>query len=644
MPRKFQLKHLGGSAGFQWKETSSPYGGLQFKDVTGDEYYAASKVYRIALVGRGSAIAYYLSALAPRTVCKDESDSIALHRSMVIFGKVDPWSKEVRGEGYINHEEHLIGHWGKTVAKYSADYMRRSAFAKQNSAAFKRAEELGATLADMEVYSIDKLGDLYQVFTKNNTSYFAAFVVAAMGLGPHRGVNSGKGAPMLDLENATVLDTTLMQDRLAPSVMDLDRFMREYPEIGGIEKNTTKRLVAAPRLKIAVQGANAGIDAVQRAWQLGHEIVWLCPNEPIFLKGNRLPIAREGVADVTRHMLARNTEVYVSPADHGKVRLRWTEGTGEKADTVDVFVIAVGQDPYAKGAVGDVLFKRGNIQEAALRMMWDFDQVFGLPFQTILGYQMPGHRRGFGLQIIGATCEVLNRALSPIFNEERLVEDFIEQLTPIGEEPTPKTSNEQIDASRSLTEKWSSKREAFHAERHKNWVRAIAQRDRFILLARAYISNVKTDRMTALLALLVHQVDPTAVPKTLSDILKKDFKNDTFLVSQLATAERPATSAGASALLPSQLSAVRAVVAALNAFIPEYILQGDANFTTDDRNMLAVYIAQNFQGFTPVEANARVSATMSLRRSGTSPLGFHDDKLRSTIQKRWGQEASRNKL
>lgn len=340
-------------------------------------------------------------------------------------------------------------------------------------------------------------------------------------------------------------------------------------------------------------------------------------------------------------MLANN-DVCVKPIGNEQVQLTWNpkdSNVKQITATVDLFVIVVGQDPDAKGAVGDVLFQEGNIKISELRMMWDFDQVFGLPFQTILGYQVPGHRRGFGLQIIGAACEVLTRKLNPTFNEDRLIKDFREQLTPLGEEPTQETSNEQLEAWPSLKKKWVNNSKAFHAERLKNWKRAVAQRERFEKLAEAYINGVKTDR-GVIFPLLVHQVDPTSVPKQLSKILE-EFKNDAFLVGQLASDRWPSTSAAASAILPSQLSAVRAVVAALNAFIPEYISQGDANFTTDDRNMLAVYIASNFQGFTPSEANARVSATMSLRRSDTSPLGFHNDKLRKTIQNRWWNESKK---
>jgi hypothetical protein len=635
MPKKFQLDV---TDDYRWVETDRPFGQLQFTDIAGDEYYGATKTYRIALIGRGSAVAYYLTAVAPRETGKDESEAIALHKSMVIFGRVDPWSTAVRGDGYINHEDHLVGHWGTTVARYSAEYLRRDAFVRQNAAAFARAEHLGAELADEDVIMVIKRGELYQIYTKGNRSYFAAFVVAAMGLGPHRGLNTGPGTPQLP-KGQSPRESQAMQRRLAPIVMDLDRFMREFPERGGIELRTDKRLTADPKLTILVHGANAGIDAVQRAWQLGYRVKWLCPGEPIFLKGNRLPVADDRVEDVKRYMLKARTEVVVCPLEDGKVQVDWTDDDGAGTASVDIYVIAVGQDPYAEGAVGDVLFKRGNLGEAGLFMIWDFDQVFGLPFQTILGYQVPGRRKGFGLQIIGASCEVLTRELGKIFDNAKLLDDFKAQLTPLEIEPTREHCDEQIRASESLTRKWGSVQgsQEYYEQKLANWRRACAQRVRFEQLAASYLAGLKGDR-GPLMELLMHQVNPTKVPVNLTTLLQP-FQDDSTLVGQLATPEWPATTAGASTLLPSQLGSVRAVIAALTSFIPEYILRDDSNFTTDDRNMLAVYIAQNFQGFTEIEANARVSATMSLRRRDDTPLGFHNDELRHTIQERWKRES-----
>jgi hypothetical protein len=645
VPKKFQLKVVEDT--FRWIEVESPYGTLQFEDAAGDQFYDTDRVYRVAMVGRGSTIAYYLTALAPRAQYEDQFSAAALiqtkalHRSMAIFGKVDPWSKAVRGDGYINHEEHLVGHWGKGVAKFSADYMRRNAFVAQNKQAFQEAASLGATFIESDVISITQRGDVYQIFTQDYESYYAAFVVTAMGLGPHRGLHAGKGTPQLELPNgATRVDQLVMQYRLAPSVMDLDRFMREYPERGGIESDVKTRLEPTPsKLTVLVHGANAGIDAVQRAWQLGHEIDWLCPADPIFLKGNRLPIADEQVADVKRHPLKAETEVLVKPTDDGKVRVTWTDSSGGiVAKEVDLYVIAVGQDPFAEGAVGDVLFTRGGIKKDKLSMIWDFDQVFGLPFQTILGYQVLGRRKGFGLQIIGAACEVLTRELSKFYDPPALLADFKSQLTPLEREPTKEHTDRQIDESPALTEKWGTLegRATYYQEKLKNWKRAVAMRERFEKLAEAYLGGM-VDKRGTLMPLLTHQVDPTKIPANLAQIVEA-FRDAPFLVGQLATKEWPGTTAGASVLLPSQLGSVRAVTAALAAFIPEYVLNNDANFATDDRNMLAVHLAQSFPGFTPIEADARVAATISLRRSDTSPLGFHDDQLRKTIQERWANE------
>lgn len=636
MPTKFQLES---QPEWHWVATEQTRGALRFTDIAGDEYHAVPEVYRIAFIGRGSAVAYYMTALAPRETVNDpaaRTQAAALFRTMAVFGKVDPWTRDVRGEGYINHEEHLIGHWGTEVPRYTTDYMRRQAFADQNARALHRAQQLGATLINENVFAVYKRGEIYQIQTEDGTCYYAAFVVAAMGLGPHRGLGAGRGAPKIP-DDVRGLEISRMQRALAPSVIDLDRFMRDYPETGGIDTDINRRLVAPEPLTIVVHGANAGIDAVQRAWQLGHRVEWLCPNEPAFLKGNRLPIARD-VDGVTRRMLLRDSEVFVRPDRDGRIRVAWTDDQAREA-LADLYVVAVGQDPYARGAVGDVLFRTGNLQEARLSMIWDFDQVFGLPFQTLLGYQVPGHRKGFGLQIIGASCEVLTRTLNNTFPVNQLIADFLRQLTPLDEPPTKERCDRQVAASPSLTNKYANEdgRQRYYEEKLANWQRARETRATFERLAAAYLNGLDGSR-NVLLDLLSHQFDPTKVPRTLATILD-GFREEVFLVGQLATPQWPATTAGASAILPSQLSGVRAVIAALTSFIPEYILRGDANFSTDDRTMLAVYIAQNFQGLTPLQADARVEATMSLRRSDAYPLGFHDDETRRAIQERWDRES-----
>jgi hypothetical protein len=650
MPKIYNLETIPGN-GFYWNESDTKSGSLQFTDCAGDQYYSHTPNYRIALIGHGSTIAYYLTALAV-SAGRGDSNAIDLFKHMLLFGKTDPWEISVRGTGYLNQEAHVISHWSNEVTRYSDDYMRRAEFVAQNAAAFKRAVELGATLAPDDVYSVDKHGDLYMIWAKG-TAYYAAFVVVALGLGPHRGLGAGIGAPQLERDK-TPLEIARCQEQLKAAVIDLDAFMRLYPETKQTASSTTApREKPVVQQKILVHGANAGIDAAQRAWHLGHEVVWLCPDNPIFLPNNRLPIdvERTGtpVDDIHRHMLVRGKDVVVKPADAGKVQASWTERTGsnpelEATATVDVYVVSVGQDPFAKGAVGDVLFKAGNIKPEELSIVWDFDQVFGLPFQTALGYQVAGHRKGFGLQIIGASCETLAREFAKegkVFETKNLHGDFVKQLAPVGVQPSQEKTRAEFERLSSKSKAQHVSVEAYHEHRVEDWKRATVQAERFKALASDYLNGLENKGRpprSALLNLLIHQIDSDAIPSDLTTILKK-FEDDVALVGQLATKDRPATTATSSTVLPSQLGAVRAVVAALNAFIPEYIRGGDANFNTDDRNMLAVYLAQHFD-FEPSDLQARVSATMSLRRSKENPVGFHDDELHRIIQERWKREGT----
>jgi hypothetical protein len=112
----------------------------------------------------------------------------------------------------------------------------------------------------------------------------------------------------------------------------------------------------------------------------------------------------------------------------------------------------------------------------------------------------------------------------------------------------------------------------------------------------------------------------------------------------LSTPDRPAATAISSVLGSAQLGAVRATMAAMHAMIPDYMLGNDsqANFSTDDRTMLAVYIAQNFPFIDPTRANSLVEEIIGARRTSlqkkaiftggsvaSTDLGFSDEQTRA---------------
>jgi hypothetical protein len=70
----------------------------------------------------------------------------------------------------------------------------------------------------------------------------------------------------------------------------------------------------------------------------------------------------------------------------------------------DLYVYALGQDPMAPMAVGDVLVTQGNIRWENLEPIYDVNQVFGEPYETVVGLQRKETNHDRGLQIIGAAA------------------------------------------------------------------------------------------------------------------------------------------------------------------------------------------------------------------------------------------------
>lgn len=626
----FDLERVIKGAEYRWRQVDvKPDGEPSWVDPSGNMYWGY-KAARIAFLGHGSTVAYYLTALRQGSVAGNKLGTKEdPFLSMLLFGDTDPWSSDIRGDGYINHEQHQIGHWGKTVDEFSDEYMQRSAFAEQNAAAFRLAIEHGATLVTDRVVKVVKVGDIFHIHTAKDV-YPASFVIAALGLGAHRGLGDAICPKVPD--NQLKSPATLKQE-LRGRVVNLDEFMNlpGFGETEEIRGDTRKRLKPPRKQSVAVHGTNAGIDAVQRAWQRGHGVTWIWGNQPPkFLPGHRLPVGKEGVEDVAIKKLGR-VAITLEPQDD-KVLVKYLDNKVPQELVVDVYVIALGQDPFAESCIGDVLIAQGGMKVADFEPIYDWNQHFGLPFQTILGFQTKGTRpaRGHGLQIIGGATETLSKD-----DKFRVQHNYGEQL---GEKPPKPTlegcKQERVDY-KSIREKYETD-DALLQVKLVAWNRAIKNGTGMLELAVAYLEK------TAMLTLLTHQIDPDAVPEGLADLIEK-AQIDDFQKRQVATPRSPGGSGVASVLLPSQLGAVRAVAAALNSMIPDYVASGDSNFNTDDRTMLAVYVTQNFPNLTEIEVKARVDTILQLRRKDYTPLGFYDDRLRKTIQNQLREKSDSRK-
>jgi hypothetical protein len=348
-----------------------------------------SKVYDRAFIGSGSSIAYYLNALGGLDAFQEDGQT----SENIVIGEPDPWQVSAhlksRGSGYINHQRHLIEQWGDEVPEYSINYLERVVFADQNQKAIEEAgienwKEAGVTT----ILKSAETG-LFEIFGPTFTKYKAKKVIIGMGAGPHMTIDDinartgGKKERRIEVqpEGASVENL----------VIDMDKFMREYREPSDNRKT------------IVIHGPNAGIDPVERAAFLGHEVVWFVSRTlPLFLEGQRLEYAPAIVPQKVE-----NIEIERQPG--GKpLKIRYNL-IGDRSETLEIeadfYVLALGQNINALGAAGSV------IDEALLNELepiYDINQIYDdKPYATVLGLQTRGTTKTEGLEVIGAAAYAL---------------------------------------------------------------------------------------------------------------------------------------------------------------------------------------------------------------------------------------------
>lgn len=568
---------------WEWEATTVTGGApLLWTGENGDKYYGPNHLFRLATIGVGSSIAYYLNAMW-QVSTRFRYD----HKRTVMFGRFDGWDARVRGDGFINHEWHNIGHWSALkIHGFSEKYAERADFAKENAFHFWRVAKDGGTHVAQDVVSIARLGDVYEISTAYE-QYLAAKVVCGAGAGPHYAFGGPRGP---------ILDPTCLQSEeqsqyllLNSCVKTLDEFMRDFPRPLSIPKKREGVVI--------VHGTNAGIDAVERAHQCGFaKILFFGSTESAaWLRGNRLVVSPNNRDEVKVTAIGR-TRPHLKH-EGGKITVKYTPDKGSPtAEKADFYVIALGQNADAKGAVGDVL-RTGKITAEQLEPIYDTNQIFGLPFQTVLGLQVKGTTWDSGLQIVGAAAEALGSSESwPIAHN----------YTAQYEIDTDRMTSEEVKLHVEKVNKAKDRQGKY--ERFKLTVKGVEEaasmrRYRF-QKAESYLKEMK------MIDLMAHQIDPTKVPKE----WMKRFEAST---PYLSTSSNPAATAISSVLGAAQLGGVRATMAAMHSMIPDHILgnKSAANFTTDDRTMLAVYIAVNFPNIDETRANSLVEEIIRARRT-----------------------------
>jgi hypothetical protein len=307
--------------------------------------------YELAIVGKGSAAAYYIDTLG---VAYDHQYTLYT----LLIGEDDPWAGR-RGFGisYINHVESQISYPSEGAKGYSTQFVQRAAFAQRTKQIIEnaipaanrfegRADNISREERDgRTVYRIVWTGGGRQ------RTHYAYKVIVAAGAGPH-------SDPRNDL-------TQLNDDRAKKRVMDMDTFIREYvSDLTGNER-------------IIVQGPNAAVDAAAAANLRRCSVTWVVRSTPpVYLPGTlydlgRIPLYKAGDknafriaiqtgADQEKRLTVNLTSVRRCTAfNHQHLRQDeleaenvWGNPENLSLNNVDYFVYGVGQDAKFQGDQG----------------------------------------------------------------------------------------------------------------------------------------------------------------------------------------------------------------------------------------------------------------------------------------------------
>lgn len=539
-------------------------GAKSVQSIPNDKPTANAHIQDVVFVGAGSSIAYLLTELSDRheeSLSQPMSDSSKkpLQGSVTIIGESDAWSANNRGKGIINHQKELIDNWGEKAPQYSKSYADRQEFSKTNTDQINRAVTLGAHQVKDEVSEISKLDDgNFKIKTKNGQVLLSKQVILGIGAGPHTDVrkdekNGNVTRSEKSLNNIKIQD----KEKLKHQVLDLDQFIRATDAKDSLKGKT-----------VVVHGPNAGIDAVERAGQLGANVKWFIRNtEPVLLDGNQL----EHAPEVAKTGLVKVSSVDISAsADEGRLNISTKNSRGEeKNTTADFYVFALGQDSEKEGAIKSILDES---ILSNLKPVYDNDQVYSdQPYKTVLGIQSKGEQDDQGLLIVGATVESLGRSVE---------HNYLDQIGLNIQELALKADLEPIDL-------------------------GLLEENGNVVVAN--LKNKQSDQppeKKSITEALIAQVNQFIEAK---DYLDNKGK------SVLSEIRNQTKTEAASVVVSPQLAAVKASIGALSNVMPKYISNGEANYASDNRTMLRVYIANSFPNVPEADAQKFIKDVIDIR-------------------------------
>jgi len=576
----------------------------------------------VVYIGVGAATAYSLSVRNQETLLTQKASDQPFAGKISIIGRSDAWEASVRGGGDINHQHELIDHWGTHAPEFKKEVASREEFNKQNAGQIMQAVEMGAEAIANSVKHIQREADgTFSLTLADDTQLKTKKVVVATGAGAHTALDQANYHPNLKHTKAEVEllknNHISLPEKLQEKTMDLDTFMRETDDPKS-NKWVGKTIV--------VHGPNAGIDAVERAGQLGAKVEWLSrTSNPVLLDGNALKYANGLAKNVIKA-----SDLNITPTEDGQLKLDIkkfkTDANnavikdkitgkeiieGNKTIIADLYVYAMGQDANSVDRKTGEVAVGGFLKDLidALEPQYDTNQVFGdKPYETVLGFQVKnddakGYLPGTGLEVIGAAASNIAAGIGVKHNylEKSLADLDATAYKDLGTDQGAKLMEAVKSGDKELALTLVKAAQKTHA---KNPLGLDEKSKEFIAQSHVLRHVEKSVER-------YFEADDYFNPKAKDGAEappKRDFvKNDAM--------DAPTRTLVATVVQSAQLGVIKANVAALGSFVPEYVLKdkGEVNFSTDNRNQLRIFIANNYPNITETQATKFINDVIATR-------------------------------
>ncbi|KPW48604.1 type III secretion system effector HopAD1 [Pseudomonas syringae group genomosp. 3] len=528
------------------------------------------RVRELTFIGVGSSVAYLLNELNGRFA--DSGVTTPFLGKVSIVGKDDSWAENVRGRGYINHQTEIISQWDQQVPNYDPNYAARAEFSASNRRQLTRTVELGAEHLKAQVTGISRLDDgCFRINLDNGQILQSRQIVLGTGAGPHTSIwNSVTSHTQAEkrLDNIKLHE----QKALRGKVLDLDEFMRA--------SDASPQTFAGKT--VVIHGPNAGIDAAERAGELGANAVWFTRStNPVLLDGNQLKFAPE-LAKSAIHKVDK-LDIRPTKLENGfALRLHYSSlgqdsREPKKVLDADYYVYAMGQDIHKPGSAAAIL---GSLLDH-LEPIYDYDQAYSdQPFKTVIGLQSRGSNSDNGLIIVGAAVAQLATNVQHSYKDHAL-DRILEEMTRLPEKQTEKLSQMLLEGAPSVQIQTYLKTWQLDSGQPPD-KQVLQNQVENYLAARDYFQRQTNEQKGNL------------------DGVAAEVKNQTLTEV-------------ASVIVSPQLGTIKASAAALSGLMPAYVANGENNFTTDNRTMLRAGIAARYPNIGNAEASAFIDEVVTLR-------------------------------